>query len=64
MEETNARTFQMTVKTCEEKVKAYLQTHNEHDVSNVSITKAVGVKLPKISIEPFKRRVIKTENFY
>ena len=44
----------MTVKTCEEKIKAYLRTHNEDNVSNVSITKAVGVKLPKISIEPVK----------
>ena len=60
MEETNACTFQMTVKTCEEKVKAYL---HEDNISNDSITKAVCVKLPKVSIKLFNGESLKWRTF-
>ena len=38
-EETEARTFQMTVKTFEENVKAYLRIHNEDNITTVSLRK-------------------------
>ena len=60
-EETEA--FQMTAKTYEENIKAYLRRHNEDNVSTATTSGAVGVKLPKICIQPFDGEALKWRTF-
>ena len=62
-EETDARVFQMTVKTYEENIKAYLRRHNEDNVSTATTNRAVGVKLPKICIQSFDGEALKWRTF-
>ena len=61
--ETDAREFQITVKTYEENIKAYLHRHNEDNVSTATTNRAVGVKLPKICIQPFDGEALKWRTF-
>ena len=51
------------MKTYEGNIKAYLRRHNEDNVSTATTNRAVGVKLPKICIQPFDGEALKWRTF-